>query len=163
MPLVLGSLQGELINIYEKGISGNPSPQLVGIKTAKAYLSYVSAGINAGGGSFSGMPGSSSLGSELGNIYSSTSPSGAITGQKIARAFDTCLATFLSVYQTTIITAPGLGGLIGELINIFSAYNPSSTIFANKFARALNTYTSSAIVSGVIPGSPPVPFSGNIS
>lgn len=163
MPLILGTLQGELISLYETGITGNPSPQLVGIKTAQAYLNYVSTGINAGGGSFTAMPGSSTLGQELGNIYSSTSPSGALTGQKMARAFDNCLTTFLSVFQTTIITATGLGGLTSELINIFSSPNPSGTLFANKLARALNTYTSSAIVSGVIPGAPPVPFTGNIS
>lgn len=163
MPLISGSLQGELIGVYEKGPSGNPSGQLVGMKTAQAYFNYVSAGINAGGGSFTAMPGSSTLGQDLGAIYSSMNPAGAITAQKMARAFDSCLSTFISVYQTSIVTAPGLGGLISGLVDVFSAPNPSATMFVQKLTRVLHTYTSSAIVIGVIPGTPPFPFTGSIS
>ena len=46
------------------------------------------------------------------------------------------------------------------MIDLFSTPNPSATLFANKLARALNTFTSSAIITGVIPGTPPVPFTG---
>ena len=109
------------------------------------------------------MPGTSALGQELGDIYSGTSPAGALTGQKMAKAFNNCLGTFISVHQTTIVTAAGLGGLIAGLIDIFSSPNPSATIFANKLAKELNTFTLSAQVIGVIPGSPPVPFTGPIS
>ena len=41
MPLIMQPLQGELIDIYEKGKKGNASPKLVAIKTAKAYLNYI--------------------------------------------------------------------------------------------------------------------------
>ena len=91
MPIVAATLQGELIDIYEKGPKGNPSPQIVGLKTAKAYLNYVTPAMNAGAGSFSAMPGASALGQELGQIYSSISPAGALTGQKMAKAFNNCL------------------------------------------------------------------------
>tara|TARA_Y100000004_G_C8954024_1_gene429925 strand:- start:2762 stop:3253 length:492 start_codon:yes stop_codon:yes gene_type:complete len=160
MPLIIGTLQSELISIFEKGPSGNPAPQLVGIKVGQAYQNYCSTIINAGGGSFTAMPGATILGNEIGNILSTTSPAGALTGQKMAKAFDSCLSTLMSVFQTTIITAPGLGSLIPEMIDLFSTPNPSATLFANKLARALNTFTSSAIITGVIPGTPPVPFTG---
>ncbi len=163
MPLVVATLQGELIDIYEKGPKGNPAPQIVGLKTAKAYMNYCSAGMNAGGHPFTAMPGASALGQDLGNIYNSISPSGALTAQKMAKAFDSCLATWLSVFQTTIVTAPGLPGLIAGLMDIFSKPNPSSTLFANKLAKELNTYTLSAIVMGVTPDTPGVPFTGPIS
>ena len=163
MPLIVATLQAELIGLYEKGPTGNPSPQLVGLNTAKAYMNYCSTGMNAGAGSFTAMPGTSALGQELGDIYSGTSPAGALTGQKMAKAFNNCLGTFISVHQTTIVTAAGLGGLIAGLIDIFSSPNPSATIFANKLAKELNTFTLSAQVIGVIPGSPPVPFPGPIS
>ena len=163
MPLIMGTLQAELINIYEKGPTGNPSPQIVGLKTAKAYMNYVSTGMNMGAGSFTAMPGVSALGQELGNIYSGKSPAGALTAQKIARAFNSCLTTFMSVFQTTIITATGLPGLIVGLIDVFSSPNLSATLFVNKFARELNTYTLSAQVIGVIPGTPPIPFAGPIN
>ena len=119
--------------------------------------------MNAGAGSFSAMPGASALGQELGQIYSSISPAGALTGQKMAKAFNDCLSTFISVHQTTIVTATGLGGLIAGLIDIFSSPNPSATLFANKLAKELNTFTLSAQVIGVIPGTPPVPFAGPLS
>ena len=160
MPLILPTLQGELINIYEKGPSGNPAPSVVGINTAKAYLNYCSTIMNMGGGSFSGMPGSSALGSELGNIFSSTSPAGALTAQKIAKAFNDCLSALITVFQTTVVTAPGFGGLVPELIDLFSTPKPSATLFATKFATTLNNFTSAAIITGVVPGTPPVPFSG---
>ena len=57
MPLLLPTLSGDLVDIYNKGKKGNPFPAAVGIKTGKAYVSYVSAGMNAGGGAFTSMPG----------------------------------------------------------------------------------------------------------
>ena len=162
MPLIMPTLQSELIGIYEKGPSGNPAPPLVGIKTATAYLNFVTPGINAGAGSTIAMPGSIALGTDLGNILSSISPAGAATAQKIAKAFDSCLQTYISLFQNSIITAAGLSGLIADLTDLLSAPSPSASLFATKFATALNTYTASATVIGVIPGVPPVPFSGPI-
>ena len=163
MPLVVGTLQGELISALEKGPSGNPAPPLVGIDIAKAYNNYCSTAMNVGAGSFSGMPGVSALGQELGDIYSGKSPAGALTAQKMAKAFDTCLGTFLSVFQNTIITAPGLPGLIAGLADVLSAPNMSTMLYCNKLAKELNTYTLSAIVIGVIPDTPGIPFTGPIS
>ena len=163
MPLVAAGLQAELIDVYEKGPKGNPSPQIVGLKTAKAYMNFCSAGMNAGGHPFMAMPGAAALGQELGGIYSSISPAGAFPAQKMAKAFDTCLATWISVFQNTIVTAPGLPGLIAGLIDVFSSPNPSTTLFATKLAKELNTYTLSAIVIGVIPNAPGIPFTGPIS
>ena len=163
MPLVAATLQAELIGVYEKGPTGNPSPQLVGLNTAKAYMNYCSTGMNAGAGSFTAMPGSSALGQDLGNILGGSSPAGALTAQKMATAFDTCLQTFLSVYQNSIVTTAGLPLLQGELMQVFSSPAPSATLFAQSFASALNNYTLAAIVIGMIPGSPPIPFTGPIS
>ncbi len=159
MPLILPALTSELISAYDKGPAGNPSPQ----DTAKAYMNYVSSGMNAGGQPFTAMPGASALGQELGDIYGGKSPAGALTAQKMAKAFDTCLGTFLSVFQNTIITAPGLPGLIAGLADVLGAPNMSTMLFCNKFAKELNTYTLSAIVIGVIPDTPGIPFTGPIS
>ena len=65
MPLVLPTLQNELIDVYSKGKKGNPEPTLVGLKTGTAYFNYVSAGINAGGQPFTAMPGTMNLQDEL--------------------------------------------------------------------------------------------------
>ena len=108
MPLILPSLQSELIDIYDPGRKGNPSADLVGINTGKAYVNYVSAGINAGGGAFTSMTGGADLGKDLARILNKIpTPSGNITAANLATAFDKCLSTFLSVHQTTIVTAAG--------------------------------------------------------
>ena len=164
MPLILPSLNSELIDIYNKGKKGNPFPAAVGHKTGKAYVNYVSQGMNAGGGSFTSMPGGSVLGGDLAEIISKVpTASGNITAANMATAFDKCLSTFLSVHQTTIISTGGFGGLYSDLNDIFSAPKGHASLYATALARALNTYTMSAIVIGVIPDTPGIPFTGPIS
>ena len=164
MPLVSATFQAELVGIFEVGPDGNPSGKLVGMDISKAYMNYCSAGMNTGGFPFSAMPGVSGLGSALGDILDGKSKSGALTAQKMAKEFDSCLATFLSVNQTTIITTAGLGPLISELIDLLGKTNQASaTLFCQGFATAVNNHAMAAIVSGLIPGAPPVPFTGPIS
>ena len=163
MPLVSATFQAELVGIFEVGPSGNPSGKLVGMDISKAYMNYISAGMNVGGFPFSAMPGVSGLGSALGDILDKTSKTHATTAQNMAREFDTCLQTFLSVNQTTIITTAGLGGLISEFVDLLSKSNASATKFCQGFATAVNNHAMAAIVSGLIPGAPPVPFTGPIS
>ena len=163
MPLVSATFQAELVGIFEVGPSGNPSGKLVGMDISKAYMNYISAGMNTGGFPFAAMPGTPALGSALGVILDATSPSGALTAQKMAKEFDSCLQTFLSVNQTTIITTAGLPGLISELVDLLSKANASATLFCQGLATAVNNHAMAAIVSGLIPGAPPVPFTGPIS
>ena len=163
MPLVSATFQAELVGIFEVGPSGNPSGKKVGIDISKAYMNYISAGMNVGGFPFSGMTGTSQLGSGLGDILDAESKSGAQTAQKMATEFDSCLQTFLSVNQTTIITTAGLPGLISELVDLLSKANASATKFCQGFATAVNNHAMAAIVSGMIPGAPPIPFTGPIS
>ena len=164
MPLILPSLSGELVDIYNKGKKGNPFPAAVGHKTGKAYVNYVSAGMNAGGGAFTSMPGGSVLGGDLAEILGKVPTStGMITAANMATAFDKCLSTFLSVHQTTIISTVGFCGLYSELNDLFSAPKGHASLYATALARALNNYTMSAIVIGVIPDTPGIPFTGPIS
>ena len=164
MPLILPTLQGDLIDVYNKGKKGNPFPGAVGIKTGKAYVNYVSAGINAGGGSFTSMPGGSVLGGDLAEIISKVpTASGNITAANMATAFEKCLSTFLSVHQTTIVTSAGKGALQLELMELLSAPKGHASLYATALGRALNNYTLAAIVIGVIPDTPGIPFTGPIS
>ena len=163
MPLVSATFQAELVGIFEVGPGGNPSGKLVGMDISKAYMNYCSAGMNVGGFPFSAMPGTSALGSALGDILDKEEKSGALTAQNMAREFDSCLQTFMSVNQTTIITTAGLGPLISGLVDLLSKANPSATIFCQGLATAVNNHAMAAIVSGLIPGAPPIPFTGPIS
>ena len=162
MPLLVATLQTELTGIFEKP-KGNPVPTPVAMDVAKAYLNFCSAGIDSGGSPFAAMPGSSALGQDLDSVMSKTNASGAIAAMDMAKAFDSCLQTFKTGWQTTIVTAPGLPVLGTALVDLFSSPKASATLFAEGYAKALNNYTAAAIVSGLIPGSPPVPYTGPIS
>ena len=163
MPLVSATFQSELIGIFDVGPDGNPSGKLVGLDVSKAYMNYISVGMNMGGFPFSAMPGVSALGSALGDILDKESKSGALTAQSMATEFDSCLQTFLSVNQTTIVTTAGLPGLTSELSDLLGKENASATLFCQGFATAVNNHAMAAIVSGLIPGAPPIPFTGPIS
>lgn len=163
MPLILPTLQADFIDIFNKGDKGNPRPNLVGIKIGKAYMSYVSAGINAGGGPFTGMAGGSKLGTDIGDLLAKTPNMGASFSATLSMRVNTCLSTFLSVHQTTIITAAGTSLLFQELNNIFSKPKGHASLFATALAKAFHNFTLSAMVIGVIPDAPGVPFAGPIS
>ena len=163
MPLISATFQAELVGIFEKGPQGNKDGKKVGMDISKAYMNYCSTGLNAGGFPFTAMPGTSKLGSALGDILDVTSKTHATTAQKMATEFDSCLATFVSVNQIAIVTIAGLPGLISELIDLLSKANPSATAFCQGFATAVNNHAMSAIVIGLIPGTPPIPFTGPIS
>ena len=163
MPLVSATFQAELVGIFEKGPSGNKSGKKVGIDISKAYMNYCSTGMNMGGFPFSAMPGTSALGSALGDILDKESPSGALTAQKMAKEFDSCLATFMSVNQISIVTTAGLGPLISELSDLLGKANASASLFCQGLATAVNNHAMAATVTAFIPGTPPVTVVGPIS
>ena len=163
MPLILPSLQSELVDIFNKGKKGNPDPNLVGIKIGKAYMNYVSAGINAGGGAFTGMSGASQLGTDLGDLVAKNPNQGPSHAATFSMRVNTCLSTFLSVHQTTIITAAGTSALFSELNDIYSKTKGNASLYAMALGRALNNFTLAAVVIGVIPDTPGIPFTGPIS
>ena len=163
MPLILPSLQSELVDIFNKGKKGNPDPNLVGIKIGKAYMNYVSAGINAGGGAFTAMTGASQLGTDLGDLLAKSPNMGPSHAATFSMRVNTCLSTFLSVHQTTIITAAGTSALFSELNDIYSKPKGHASLYAMALGRALNNFTLAAVVIGVVPDTPGVPFTGPIS
>ena len=163
MPLILPELQNSLIDIYSKGKIGNPSGATVGLRTAGAYLKYCSAGQNAAGFPFTAMPGSTPLGQDLANLYLKTVPDGRIFALKMAKAFTSCLDTWLSVHQTVMVPLPGMPGLQSELMDLFSAPKGHASLFCMALGRALHTFTISAVVMGIVPDTPGVPFTGPIS
>ena len=163
MPLIVATLQAELVGIFEKP-KGNPVPTPVAMDIAKAYLNYCSAGMNTGGFPFSAMPGVSQLGSNLGDILDKTSKTHATTAQKMATEFDSCLQTFMSVNQISIANPSGLPGLTTELTDLLgNTKQKSATMFCQGFATAVNNHVMQAIVTAFIPGAPPVTVVGPIS
>ena len=164
MPLVVSTLQSELVSIYTSGgDKGNPDPKKVGRDVAGAYFNYVSAGVDSGGSPFAGMTGKDTLGQKLGGIYGKEYTSGLLHAQDMAKEFDACLQTFKTAWQTVIVTTAGTMPLFSGLNGIFSSPNSDKAMFARKFGMELANFTMMAIVTGLIPGSPPVPYTGPIN
>ena len=163
MPLILPSLQSELVDIFNKGKKGNPDPLLVGIDIGKAYMNYVSAGINASGGAFTGMSGASQLGTDLGDLLAKNPNQGPSHAATFSIRVNDCLMTFQSVYQTTIVTAAGTSALHTDLNDIYSKPKGHPSLYAMALGRALHNFTLAATVIGVVPDTPGMPFTGPIS
>ena len=49
------------------------------------------------------------------------------------------------------------------LIQLFSGPQPAGMAFAKELANVLDTWTKTWVVSGLIPGAPPIPFTGPLS
>ena len=163
MPLILPALQGELIAALDKGPKGNPTPELVGQDIGKAYFNYCSAGMNGAGQPMTAMSGASQLGTDLGDLLAKNPNMGPAHAATFSMRVNTCLSTWMSVYQTTIITAAGTSALYQELNKLFSKPKGHSSLFAMALGRALNNFTLAAVVIGVIPDTPGIPFTGPIS
>ena len=133
-------------------------------EVAKEYCNtYLQSGMNAGSGTTT-LPGiAATLGGELMDATAAVTPVGMLTAVRMAKAFNNTLMQYLSLYQTTIVTAPGMPLLINELSEIMSAPTSNPVKMAQGIGKALDNFTASAIVIGVIPGAPPVPFTGPIS
>ena len=163
MPLVLPTLQNELIDVYSKGKKGNPEPTLVGLKTGTAYFNYVSAGMNAAGFPFTSMPGTVDLQDGIGDLLKKKGQIGTAFAASFSMKVNDCLMTFLSVNQTSIITAAGTSALYTELNDIYSKPKGHPSLYAMALGRALNNFTLAAVVIGIVPDTPGVPFTGPIS
>ena len=163
MPLIIPTLQSELTKIYETGKKGNPDPDKVARKTAQAYFNFVSPAIDAGGSPFVTMSGKDALETGLKKILSKSNPSSAVTAQKIATEFVMCLLTFTTVWQKVINTNPGARLFAQDLTDLLSKPQPTATAFAMKFGSAIGNFTGLAIVAGIIPGTPPIPYIGPLN
>ena len=126
-------------------------------------MNYVSAGMNAAGLPFTGMTGASQLGTDLGDLLAKNPNMGPSHAATFSMRVNTCLSTFLSVHQTTIITAAGTSALFSELNDIYSKPKGHASLYATALGRALHNFTLAAIVIGVIPDTPGIPFTGPIS
>ena len=138
---------------------------MVWMKIAKEYCNtYLQAGMNAGSGSTT-LPGiAATLGGECIEATAVPTPVGMLTAVKLAKAFQNCLLTYLSLFQTSPpVTVPGFPGLINDFNSFMVAPENNPLKFPKELGKALDTFTISAQVIGVVPGTPPVPFTGPIS
>ena len=157
MPLVKAALMMELAGYFA---AYAPDPMKPGKDIAKAYKNYLMMGMNAGGFPASNVV-DAPTGMGIGAVFAQQLPVGAAIGSQIATQLTTMALTFLSGQQIgPPVTAPTH---LPGLIQLFSGPQPSGMNFAKELADILDKWTKSWVVSGIIPGAPPIPFTGPLS
>ncbi len=117
-------------------------------------------GMNAGGFPASNVV-DAAAGVGIGGVFAQQLLVGAAIGSQIATQLTTMALTFLSGQQIgPPIVAPSH---TPQLIQLFSGPQPSGMNFAKELSGILDSWTKTWVVSGLIPGAPPVPFSGPLS
>ena len=157
MALVKATMMMELAGAFAAPAS---NPMKPGKDIAKAYKNYLMMGMNAGGFPASNVV-DAPTGMTIGGVFASQLLVGAAIGSQIATALTTMALTYMSGQQIgPPVTAPSH---TPQLIQLFSGPQPMSLAFAKELAGILDTWTKTWVVSGLIPGAPPVPFSGPLS
>ena len=157
MALVKATLMMELAGYFA---APAPDPMKPGKDIAKAYKNYLLMGMNAGGFPASNVV-DAPTGMTIGGVFAQQLPVGAAIGSQIATALTTMALSFMSAQQIgPPMAAPSH---TPQLIQLFSGPQPTSLQFAKELAGILDTWTKTWVVSGLIPGAPPVPFSGPLS
>ena len=157
MALVKATMMAELAG---KFATAAPDPMKPGKDIAKAFKNYLLMGMNAGGFPASNVV-DAGAGMGIGAVFAQQLPVGAAIGSQIATQLTTMALTFLSGQQIgpPIASPSHLPGLI----KLFSGPKNTGLEFAKELADVLDTWTKTWVVSGLIPGAPPVPFSGPLS
>jgi|TARA_Y100000034_G_scaffold42282_1_gene51834 hypothetical protein len=157
MALVKATMMMELAGTFA---STNPTALKPGQDIAKAFKNYLMMGMNAGGFPTSNVV-DAGAGAGIGGVFAQQLPVGAAIGSQIATQLSTMALTYLSGQQIgPPITAPTH---LPGLIQLFSGPKNTGMEFAKELAGILDDWTKTWIVSGMIPGAPPIPFSGPLS
>ena len=157
MALVKATMMMELAGTFA---GSQPTPIKPGQDIAKAFANYLKMGMNAGGFPTANVV-DAPTGMAIGSIFAQQLPVGAAIGSQIATQFTTMALTYLSGQQIgPPITAPTH---LPGLIQLFSGPQPTGLQFAKELSDVLDTWTKTWVVSGLIPGAPPIPFSGPLS
>ena len=157
MPLVKATLMMELAGYFA---APAPDPMKPGKDIAKAYKNYLMMAMNAGGFPASNVV-DAPTGIGIGGVFAQQLLVGAAIGSQIATQLTSMSLTFLSGQQIGPPIAPP--SHMPGLIKLFSGPQPSPMNFAKELSGILDTWTKTWVVSGLIPGAPPVPFSGPLS
>jgi hypothetical protein len=157
MALVKAAMFGELAGVFA---APAPTPIKPGQDIAKAFKNYLLMGMNAGG-----FPSTNVVdvptGIAIGGIFASQLPTGIMIGSQIGTQLSTMALTYMSGQQIgPPVAAPSH---TPQLMKLFGAMAPSGVQFAKELSDILDTWTKTWVVSGLIPGAPPVPFSGPLS
>ena len=136
-------------------------PMKPGEDIAKSFEIYLKGALNAGGFPTTGIVTTSAAGMAIGAVFKMQ----LLVPSSIGTLVGSHLLSMALTYQSGQQIGPPVAtsSHTPQLINLFSVYQPSATAFAKELAGILDTWTKTWVVSGLIPGSPPIPFSGPLS
>ena len=157
MALIKATMMMELAGAFAAPAA---DPMKPGKDIAKAYKNYLMMAMNAGGFPASNVV-DAPTGIGIGGVFAQQLLVGAAIGSQIATQLTSMSLTFLSGQQIgPPVAAPSH---TPQLIQLFSGPQPAPMAFAKELANVLDTWTKTWVVSGLIPGAPPIPFSGPLS
>ena len=158
MALIKATLMMDLAGKFAAYAS---DPMKPGKDIATAYETYLKMGMNAGGFPATAVGTTSAAGMAIGGVFAMQLPVGASIGTLIGSHLLSMALTFQSGQQIgPPVAAPSH---TPQLIQLFSGPQPAGMAFAKELSGILDTWTKTWVVSGLIPGAPPVPFSGPLS
>ncbi len=157
MALVKAIMFGELVGVFG-GFA--PTPIKPGQDIAKAFKNYLMLGMNTGGFPSTTVV-DTAAGIAIGGVFASQMPTGIMIGSQVATHLTTMALTYMSGQQIGPPVTPPTH--TADLMTLFSDLPPSGIKFAKNLSDILDTWTKTWTVSGLIPGSPPIPFSGPLS
>ena len=131
-----------------------------GQNVAKATKNYLSMSMNGGGFPFTTVM-NEPFGMNMGQIFEGKLPVGVTIGQAIGTELMNMAQTYMSGQQIgPPVTAPTH---IPQLMQLFNAHAPSPMDFGRQLGGIISDWIGTWVVSGLIPGTPPVPFSGPLN
>jgi hypothetical protein len=157
MALVKSILQTELGTMFMEQPATGITP---GRNITKAFKNYLSMAQNAAGFPYSVVM-AEPYGMNIGQIFQGMLPVGMTIGQAVGAQLSAMSLTFMSSAQIgPPVAAPSHIPLLQML---FNAYAPSPMDFGRELGGIMADWSKTWVVSGIIPGTPPVPFSGPLS
>ena len=148
---------------FKAGLEPLNLPSASGATTANfimlAFQTYALAAQNSMGFPALSMPAWSAGKAQLQGAMSAPVVSGAMFAMNLTQSINTAWGSIQTQFQPGPIVA-NPGPLQASLVQTLSVPNPSAQIFILGLMNAVHTYCSTSIITGVIPGSPPVPFTG---
>jgi hypothetical protein len=161
MALSHGTLKNELQKGFKRPTpSARDAAQIISL----AFDNYIKRAMNSGQQSYISCGGISTLRSALEKTFKSQLSSKSQVAQEISSAFNTCVKTLLTLYQHgPPDTSVSFVGFKQKNQKLFNSLTPSPDMFALEFALNIHAFVTKTIVSGAIPSSPPIPFSGPLT
>jgi hypothetical protein len=157
MALVPSVIKSELGTAF----SGHALMAIVpGSNITKAFKNYLSMSQNAGAQNFiTVVP--EPFGLNIGQIFQGQLPVGVSIGQAIGTQLTSMAMTYQSTFQIGPPVTPPTH--IPALMKLFTEQPASGMEFGQNLGGVLADWVKTWVVSGMLPGTPPVPFSGPLS